>query len=75
MFPAVTDDDSALVGEPREVAAKRLRRIGGNPDLEVLLHANLRPVVRELAQTPEASPTNRFRLAGGVLGGRKNQVI
>ena len=75
MLAAVPDDQSALFGEPRKVATKRLRGVGGNPDLEVLLHANLRPVVRELAQTPEASPTNRFRLAGGVLGGRKNRVI
>ena len=43
MLAAVTNDDSALVGEPREVAAQCLRGVGGNPDLEVLLHANLRP--------------------------------
>ena len=53
VLPAVPDYDSALIGEPRKIATKRLRRVGGNADLEVLFHADRRPVVGKVAQAPE----------------------
>ena len=72
MLAAVTNDDSALVGEPREIASKRLRRVGGNANFEVLFHADARPVVRKIAQAPQTAAAHGFGFAGGVVGRRKS---
>lgn len=64
MLPADPDHDSLLIGEPREVATKRLRRVGGDADFEVLFYADLLPVVGELAQAPETTAPHGLGLAG-----------
>lgn len=67
MLTAVPDDDSALVGEPREIASKRLRRVGGNANFEVLFHADARPVVGKVAQASQTAASHGFGFASRIL--------